>query len=165
MFEFIGLLSIIVVVLYFIKRNDNKFIQQSKKVEIPYIIDNKIEISPEMWEKLNDSYFEDNSIDDILNVNDDLIINCAGFQYNEASLVKKFKKGSIVELIPDPNNKADKNAIKIYYEGFLIGFVPREYCNEVYEILLGEYSASIYHYDGRRKDFFKLQIIINKVKE
>ena len=40
-----------------------------------------------------------------------------------------------VELIPEPQNKHDKNAIKVVIAGELVGYIPREECLQVKQIL------------------------------
>lgn len=96
---------------------------------------------------------------------DNLLIYCAGYQYNEAYKVEKFVIGSRVELVPAPRNKVDSNAIKIFYEGFHIGFVPKELAYKANQIIDGKYEATIKQYDKRRKDFFKLRIVLKDLTE
>ncbi len=41
----------------------------------------------------------------------------------------------LVELVPEPNNKFDKNAIAIYYQNFNIGYVDKNSCKGVLKLL------------------------------
>lgn len=40
-----------------------------------------------------------------------------------------------IELIPEPTNKVDKNAIKVLIDGRHIGYVPVKKCYEIHAIL------------------------------
>lgn len=50
-----------------------------------------------------------------------------GFQYYEGpKLLKQINQSGLLDLKREPENKYDKNAIALYFEGHKIGFVPRE---------------------------------------
>lgn len=50
----------------------------------------------------------------------------AGFQrYDGATVLSKMEAGSPVELILEPENPHDPDAIMIYFDGVKIGYVPR----------------------------------------
>lgn len=112
-------------------------------------------------EQLHKRYEYDKNHDD----DDNLLIYCAGYQYNEAYKVEKFVIGSRVELVAAPRNKFDSNAIKIFYKGFHIGYVPKELAYKANQIIEGKYEATIIQYDKRRKDFFKLRIVLKDLTE
>lgn len=58
--------------------------------------------------------------------------------------------GEQVELRPEPTNPRDKNAIGIYYQNRLIGYVPKEKTHEYKEIIEDNYYAELvyFHDDG-----------------
>lgn len=45
------------------------------------------------------------------------------------------KPGMEPELIPEPDNKYDPNAVKVVLGGHLIGYIPKENCPEVLDML------------------------------
>lgn len=50
----------------------------------------------------------------------------AGYQYYEGPLAyKKLKVGGKVQLIAEPNNRFDENAIAIYCKNYKLGYVPK----------------------------------------
>lgn len=50
----------------------------------------------------------------------------AGFTYYQGPEVfEKLKIGTVLELLPEANNKFDPYAVAIFFEGKKIGFVPR----------------------------------------
>lgn len=59
------------------------------------------------------------------------------------------------ELIPEPNNPHDKNAIQVAYGGMLIGYVASEQTAEVKEILAGPHKLEAKIYGGELKVWFE----------
>lgn len=49
----------------------------------------------------------------------------------EFPVYKWVPKGLPAELVPEPDNKYDPNAIRVEVGGFLIGYIPKESCAEV----------------------------------
>jgi len=63
--------------------------------------------------------------------------------YHVSQKIKKIisselKKGDELELEPDPNNQYDKKAIKVLFNGYQIGWVPKKYYNkkQLFEFLI-----------------------------
>lgn len=103
---------------------------------------------------------------------DTLQVTVVGQVYHEGSF-EKFKKknplfkkdypkdGSYIykyvykeakpELIPEPNNPHDKNAIQVAYGGWLIGYVASEQTAEVKRILDGPHKLEAKIYGGELK--------------
>ena len=53
--------------------------------------------------------------------------NIAGFGYYEGSIVfSELKIGTELELLPEPYNKYDSDAIAIYFQDTKLGFMPRD---------------------------------------
>ena len=60
----------------------------------------------------------------------------AGVQFHEfKSVIDNVSEGDVLELIPEPSNKYDPNAVRIEYgisAGLvMIGFVPKKFSSEV----------------------------------
>lgn len=60
----------------------------------------------------------------------------AGVQHhNLKSCLRYLKKGDALELVPEPSNKYDPNAIRIEHnepdETFMTGYVPRKFSSEI----------------------------------
>lgn len=50
-----------------------------------------------------------------------------GFQYYEGpDIIRQINREGLVDLVREPDNLYDENAIAIYFEGHKIGYVPRE---------------------------------------
>lgn len=51
--------------------------------------------------------------------------NIAGFQYHDGpSVFFKLTVGTMLRLVPEPDNPHDPEAIAIYFEDTMIGYVP-----------------------------------------
>lgn len=57
------------------------------------------------------------------------------------------------QLVPEPTNKYDANAVMVVVEGIHIGYIPSERCLQVKKIIKSGYSASIEIYGGPFKEF------------
>ena len=61
----------------------------------------------------------------------------AGVQYHELkNIINDLKEGSALNLVPEPTNSYDPNAVKITYkqdkdEEVMIGYVPKRFSSEV----------------------------------
>ena len=50
----------------------------------------------------------------------------AGFQFHEGpALIERMREGDVVTLVREPQNRHDRHAIRIDYDGRKIGYVPR----------------------------------------
>ena len=61
------------------------------------------------------------------------LVDCGAFDMNTYEWVPR--DGMEVELIPEPDNKYDPNAVKVVIGGHHIGYIPKEKCLEVLELL------------------------------
>lgn len=60
----------------------------------------------------------------------------AGFAYYDGlDLIEELKLGTQVDLVSEPNNPADVNAVAIYYKNTKLGYVPN-YKNEILSTLV-----------------------------
>ena len=56
----------------------------------------------------------------------------AGVQHHDLNtVINAIEEGDGLDLVPEPTNKFDTNAIKIMYEGTMIGYVPKKFSAEV----------------------------------
>lgn len=50
----------------------------------------------------------------------------AGFQYHDGALaLGKLKPGKKLNLVPEPDNPYDPNAVALYRKGIMLGYVPK----------------------------------------
>lgn len=92
-----------------------------------------------------------------------------GFQYYEGpKIIKKINKSGLVELVREPDNSYDSNAIAIYFNQLKIGFIPRE-SNELLSTLLDtellQLQAEITHIEPDAHDWEKIHVAIYALKE
>ena len=72
------------------------------------------------------------------------------------------------ELIPEPDNEYDKNAIKVVVDGMHVGYIPKDRCSEVKKILDNIQSIDMEAYGGKYKevyydyDTFKEKVLTDK---
>jgi len=56
----------------------------------------------------------------------------AGVQFHELRTVSaEIKEGAILDLVLEPTNKYDPNAVRIEYEGTMLGYVPKKFSSTV----------------------------------
>lgn len=54
------------------------------------------------------------------------MITLAGTTYNKfKDIANTIKVGDLMDLVPEPHNEYDSNAVAVYYKGLKIGYVPR----------------------------------------
>lgn len=58
------------------------------------------------------------------------------------------------ELIPEPNNEYDKNAIKVVGDDIHIGYIPKDRCKEVFNIMESITNIDMYAYGGKYKEIY-----------
>ena len=57
---------------------------------------------------------------------------------------------SAVDLIPEPDNEHDPNAIAVYFEGTHLGYVPKEHNKGLGDIMAGKPGrADVNHFSDR----------------
>jgi hypothetical protein len=65
-----------------------------------------------------------------------LVFEIAGVKYHaENFIAAQVQAGDIVDLVPEPKNKYDPNAIKVMKTGFHIGYVPKMFTFDVHAVL------------------------------
>ena len=92
-----------------------------------------------------------------------------GFQYYEGpKRIDELNKTGMVELVREPNNKFDKRAIAIHFNGFKIGYLPRE-SNKTISILMDtqllDFHVEISHIEKKAMDWEKTRIVVYALKE
>ena len=79
-------------------------------------------------------------------------------------IIKKLDNNSIIFLEREPNNKYDKNAIKVCSLLGQIGYIGKDYAEIISKMIDNDnkiFSASISNI-GKYKDIYNLSIIINE---
>ena len=61
----------------------------------------------------------------------------AGVQFRPGikQVIDELDEGMELELVPEPENKFDPNAVQVCYKGIQLGFVPKKFSAEVAGIL------------------------------
>ena len=68
--------------------------------------------------------------------------NIAGFSYYEGAMVfNKLSIGTELQLVPEPENPFDKNAVALYLGESKLGFIPRGNNREISKLLNAGYSV------------------------
>lgn len=62
---------------------------------------------------------------------------------NARTALKEAKDGDSVDLIPEPDNNVDSNAVKVCFRGVHIGYIPRYLSKEIAESINNINSAVI----------------------
>jgi hypothetical protein len=66
----------------------------------------------------------------------------AGFTYNEGAMVfNDLTIGTELQLVAEPENRFDKNAVAIYYGDKKLGFIPRSNNREISKDLNAGYNV------------------------
>lgn len=107
----------------------------------------------EKIEFILEKYYTDKSEQD----NDSYFVSNRPQKYSKYPIFKTSK----VELIPEPENKHDENAIKILIDGVHLGYVPRDQTKEIHGELKNEneYVAEI---TNGIKTHYNIEISISK---
>lgn len=58
----------------------------------------------------------------------------SGVKYHDFQIDKTLKAGSSLDLIGEPNNKYDPFAIRIVHNKFKLGYVPKQFCQEFWNL-------------------------------
>ncbi len=65
----------------------------------------------------------------------------AGFSYYDGALIfNQLKIGQEVKLVAEPANIFDKNAVAIYLDDNMLGYIPKAFNREVSKVLNAGYS-------------------------
>lgn len=78
-----------------------------------------------------------------------LTFHVAGFQFHDGALVlSEIKVGDVLELVPEPDNPHDPDAVAVKFRGTMLGYVPAESAGPL---------AVMFHYG--HKDAFECRAI------
>lgn len=91
-----------------------------------------------------------------------------GFRFYEGpDIIREINKSGLLELVREPDNKFDKNAIALHFNRQKIGFLPQE-SNAVLSILLDaelvKLQAEITHIEPDAADWEKLHVAVYALK-
>lgn len=92
-----------------------------------------------------------------------------GFQYYDGpKIIDNINKSGLTELVREPNNKYDKRAIAVYFDGNKLGYIPKE-SNKTISILMDtellEFHAEISHIEPNASDWEKIFVVVYALKE
>jgi len=91
----------------------------------------------------------------------------AGVKFHDyRSILNDVSEGNTLQLIPDPTNKFDPNAVQIYFDNgdkaAFIGFVPKKFSSEISALLeVGidlECTLTGFAKDAKTWEIFKVEI-------
>lgn len=91
-----------------------------------------------------------------------------GFQYYHGpQIIDEINKSGLLEMVREPQNKYDKNAVALHFNNQKIGFIPME-SNEMLAVLLDTglltLQAEITHIEKRAMDWEKIHVAIYVMK-
>lgn len=87
----------------------------------------------------------------------------AGVQHhNLPKVISRLIEGDDLDLVPEPTNKFDSNAVRIEYEGIMLGYVPRKLSAEISAALeVGtNLSCTIETLTPENKPWEQLEVVI-----
>lgn len=91
----------------------------------------------------------------------------AGVKFHQyKSVLNDMSEGNTLQLIPEPNNKFDPNAVQIYFDNggkaAFLGFVPKKFSSEISALLeVGkelECTLTKFTKDAKTWEIFKVSI-------
>lgn len=92
---------------------------------------------------------------DILDVNDDFLLKKSEMleDYDEGDVIYEYDiYDGPAELVPEPDNVHDRNAIAVMVEGIKIGYVPSDLCDEVRGMIDDEHICEVAIMGGPYKE-------------
>ena len=92
----------------------------------------------------------------------------AGVQHHPGmkEVIKDLEVGNVLDLVPDPENKFDPNAVRIEYKGNMLGFVPKKFSSEVVGILdVAKVECLIQTLDPTAKPWEQCLVTVSVVEE
>ncbi|MBL6666848.1 MAG: HIRAN domain-containing protein [Flavobacteriaceae bacterium] len=91
------------------------------------------------------------------------LLHCfiAGLQYYDVlEIWKCLKIGDQVELIPEPENGYDKNAVMVIYKGTQLGYLPRSENRHIAKIL----NAGLNPYEARIQSLYQDKPMFERIE-
>lgn len=92
----------------------------------------------------------------------------AGVQHHELDkVISDLDKGSILELVPEPENKYDSNAVAIKFNDTMLGYVPRKVSAEVSALFETEsvIKCEIEELDEDKRPWERLYVTISTTED
>lgn len=92
---------------------------------------------------------------EILDANDDYLMKKSEIlgNYDEDDVIYEYDiYDGPAELVPEPENEHDRNAIAVMAEGVKIGYVPAELCDEVRDLIDTDHSYDVAIMGGPYKE-------------
>ena len=95
----------------------------------------------------------------------------AGFTYHDGlDVIDQLKLGTTVTLKSEPDNPFDANAVAIYYEDTMLGYIPRVANYKVSQLLyfghvdILEARISCIHHDANPENQFRITVKVKDVR-
>ena len=90
----------------------------------------------------------------------------AGVQFHEMKyVVNDLEEGMKLELVPEPDNKFDPNAIAIKHNDIMLGYVPKTHSAEVSAVMeISPLNCIIIAVDPSAKPWEQCKVIIQEVE-
>ena len=91
------------------------------------------------------------------------LLHCfiAGLQYYDIlEIWKELQIGDVVELIPEPDNRYDRNAVMVRCKGKQLGYLPRSENRHIAKIL----NAGLNPYEARIQSLYQDNPIYERVE-
>ena len=87
--------------------------------------------------------------------------------HNLHKVLEQVEEGDGLDLVPEPDNKYDPNAIKVLWEGTMIGYIPRVFSAEVAGLLESgaELGARIDRLNKDAKPWDQVTLIVEDIDE
>lgn len=86
----------------------------------------------------------------------------AGVQHHDLNdVIDDLEEGDDLDLVPEPDNKYDSNAVKIMFDGVMLGYVPQKFSAEVSAALqIGDVACTILTLDKNEKPWKMLEVAV-----
>jgi hypothetical protein len=84
----------------------------------------------------------------------------AGVQFHDfKSIADKMEVGTVCQLVAEPTNQYDPNAVVIEYQGFHLGYVPKELSSTIAGYLTTDtVTCTVTALDMKKKTYEQLEV-------
>jgi hypothetical protein len=84
----------------------------------------------------------------------------AGVQFHQLkTIADQIKQGDFLQLVPEPTNQYDPNAVVIEYQGFHLGYVPKKISSTIAGYLTTDpVTCTVTAIDMKKKTYEQLEV-------
>jgi len=155
-FFFFGLVFAVVLAVFFVVRRVRNSVKGKNLKEL-------LDVSPETKRAKSEKYrftvaglsYRMDALYSVARRHKDFGLSDADFiaKHGNGRTVYEYdlKRGAKIELIPEPTNQHDSNAIAVYVDGAHVGYVPASETADVRQLLAAPYSVRGWIAGGARK--------------